>query len=130
MNLWQVMILQSSTISIEKLRIHAYHGVMAQEREVGADFLITLRVHYNINKAMNSDEVADTLNYALLCQVVNDVMAVPSRLLEHVAGRICRVVFRRFPQATGIELKLTKLNPPMGADCEGASVEVEVKNEE
>ena len=123
------MILQSSTISIEKLRIHAFHGVMAQEQEVGADFLVTIRVHYNITEAMNSDDVADTLNYALLCKAVKEVMAVPSRLLEHVVGRICRVVFSRFPQATGIELKLTKLNPPMGADCEGASVEVMVSNE-
>lgn len=123
------MILQSSTISVEKLRIHACHGVMAQEREVGADFLVTIRVHYNIMKAMNTDDVADTLNYAVLCQVVKDEMAVPSKLLEHVAGRICRAVFSRFQQATGIELKLTKLNPPMGADCEGASVEVMVRNE-
>ncbi len=75
---------------------------------------------------MTTDHVADTLNYAELCKVVEEQMAVPSNLLEHAAGRICKAVFDRFTQATAIRLKLTKLNPPMGADCAGASVEVEV----
>ena len=123
------MTLKSSTISIDRLRIHAYHGVMAQEREVGADFLISIQVHINIERAMDTDNVADTLNYAVLCNTIKQVMSVPSSLLEHVAGRICRVVFSRFPQATAISLQITKLTPPMGADCDGATVDVFVTNE-
>jgi len=124
------MTLQNSIISIDNLRIHAFHGVLPQERNVGADFLISLHIHYNIYKAMESDDVADTLNYAEACQIVTQEMETPSNLLEHVAGRICKALFSRFPQATAISLKLTKLNPPMGADCDGASVEVEVRRKE
>ena len=123
------MTLRNSTISIENLRIHAFHGVMEQERNVGADFLLSLHIHYNISKAMETDEVADTLNYAEVCEVVTQEMKTPSKLLEHVAGRICKALFLRFPQATAINLKLTKQNPPMGADCDGASVEVHVTND-
>ena len=124
------MTLQNSIISIDNLRIHAFHGVLPQERNVGADFLISLHIHYNIYKAMESDDVADTLNYAEACQIVTQEMETPSNLLEHVAGRICKALFSRFPQATAISLKLTKLNPPMGADCDGASVKVEVRRKE
>jgi len=124
------MTLQNSIISIDNLRIHAFHGVLPQERNVGADFLISLHIHYNIYKAMESDDVADTLNYAEACQIMTQEMETPSNLLEHVAGRICKALFSRFPQATAISLKLTKLNPPMGADCDGASVEVEVRRKE
>ena len=123
------MTLQSSTISIERLRVHAFHGVMAQERNVGDDFLVSLHIHYNIYKAMESDNVADTLDYGELCQLVTAQMSTPSKLLEHVAGRICKAIFARFPQATAIELKLTKQNPPMGADCQGASIEIHVTND-
>ena len=123
------MTLRNSIISIENLRIHAFHGVMEQERNVGADFLLSLHIHYNISKAMETDEVADTLNYAEVCEVVTQEMKTPSKLLEHVAGRICKALFLRFPQATAINLKLTKQNPPMGADCDGASVEVHVTND-
>lgn len=118
------MTLQSSTIFIDSLRLHAFHGVMEQERQVGADFLVSLQVHYNICKALETDSLTDTLSYAELCDIVRREMAIPSRLLEHVAGRIAKAVFAQFPQTMAIDLRLVKQNPPMGADCEGAGVEI------
>ena len=123
------MTLQNSTISIEQLRIHAFHGVMEQERNVGDDFVVSLHIHYNISKAMCTDDLADTLDYGKLCQLVKAEMAIPSKLLEHVAGRICKAIFAHFPQTIAINLKLTKQNPPMGADCQGASIEIHVTND-
>lgn len=123
------MQLQSSCIYINDLRLHAYHGVLAQERKVGADFIVTLRVHCNVSRSMLSDRVADTLNYSSLCQLVRREMAVSSRLLEHVAGRISRAVFDEFPEATALDIWLTKENPPMGADCGGAGVELHLIND-
>ena len=76
---------------------------------------------------MQSDEVADTLNYAELFELVKEEMAIPSRLLEHVAGRIVKSINERFPKVSSIELKITKKNPPMGADCDGAGVEVRIE---
>jgi dihydroneopterin aldolase len=118
-----------SCIFIDNLRLHAFHGVLPQENRVGGDYLVTLRVHYNILRAMETDDVADTLNYAGLCRLVEREMACPSRLLEHVAGRIAQAVFSNYPQSTGLDLRLTKLNPPMGADCSGAGVEIHLIND-
>ena len=118
-----------SSIFIDNLRLHACHGVLEQERRVGGDFIVSLRVHYNIVRAMETDDVADTLSYADLCQLVTIEMAKPSRLLEHVAGRIARKVFESFPLATALDLRLTKANPPMGADCSGAGVELHLIND-
>lgn len=111
------------------VRFHAFHGVMPQEGIVGADFRVDLRVGYPLELAMQSDEVADTLNYAALYEFVRREMAVPSRLLEHVAGRIAKAIEEAFPQVSSIDLELTKLNPPMGADCEGAGVEIHLIND-
>ena len=122
------MILAESTISLNDVRLYAFHGVMEQERRVGGEYSVSLRVHYNIYKAMMTDDVADTLNYAELLAVVKSEMAKPSKLLEHVAGRIGEAVFRQFPQTKAIELTVTKLNPPMGDDCAGASVSVHLIN--
>jgi dihydroneopterin aldolase len=123
------MLLQSSSICVRHLRLYAYHGVLPQEQRVGGEYDVDLRVHYTITRAMESDDVADTINYAELCQIVKREMAVPSKLLEHVAGRIGRAVFEAFPEATALELSLTKINPPMGADCDGAGVELYLIND-
>lgn len=118
------MTLDSSSIFIDGLRLYAFHGVMEQEQRVGADFRLDLRVHYNIYKATQTDDVAHTLSYADLLQTVRQEMAQPSKLLEHVAGRMADAIFRTYPEATAVDLKLTKLNPPMGAYCDGAGVEL------
>ena len=113
-----------SYITLEGLRFHARHGVMAQERQTGGDFVVTLRVGYPLEAAMVSDDVKDTLDYGALYQVVEREMSEPSNLLEHVAGRIAKAVEGAFPKVISIDLKLMKRNPPMGADAEGASIEM------
>lgn len=111
-------------ITLERQRFYAYHGVLDQERRVGGWFTVTLRVAYDWSRAAASDDVGDTLDYAALYAVVQREMAVPSRLLEHVAGRISRAVAAAFPGVTALDLWLTKDNPPMGADGGGATVEL------
>ena len=118
------MTLTNGYVILRNVRFHAFHGVMPQERQVGGDFLLTLRVGYPLAKAMESDEVGDTLNYASLYSLVKQEMNQPSQLLEHVAGRIAKAVMNAFPAVTSVDLELTKQNPPMGADCDGATVEM------
>ena len=123
------MRISQSYIILREVRFHAFHGVMPQERKVGADFTVSLRVGVDLSLPAESDDVADTLNYATLYEVVKQQMEIPSQLLEHVAGRIGKAVMDTFPQVTGVDVKLTKLNPPMGADCAGASVELHLIND-
>ena len=119
----------SSRIFIAGLRMRACHGVLPQERIVGGDFEVNLSVEYDITRAMATDDVADTLSYADLSDLVRREMAVPSNLLEHVAGRIAKAIIGRWPQVQSVSLSITKLNPPMGADCDGAGVERHLIND-
>lgn len=116
-------------ISLHGMRFHAFHGVLPQERVVGGDYEIDLRVGYPLVKALSSDNVADTLNYASLYALVEREMQQPSSLLEHVSGRIAEAVCKAFPKTLSIDLTLTKLNPPLEADCDGASVEIHFIND-
>ena len=116
-------------INLNKLRFKAFHGVLPQERLVGGDFIVTLRIGYPWQQAMVSDDVADTLDYAAAYAVVKNEMAQPSQLLEHVAGRIAKALLLQFPGITSIDLWLTKTTPPMGADSEGAGVELHLIND-
>ena len=121
------MKVESSFVFLKNVRFYAFHGVMAQERQVGGDFLLSLRVGYSLDRAMESDDVKDTLNYATLFDLAKREMDIPSQLLEHVAGRIVKAITTAFPEVTSIDLELTKLNPPIGADCDGAGIFIKVK---
>ncbi len=120
--------LQSSEIYIRNLRFHAYHGVLPQESVLGNDFVVNVRLHCSIEKAMQSDNLHDTINYATVFEIIRQQMAIPSKLLEHVAGRIGQQLFNAFPEVEAIDLDITKLNPPMGADCDGAGVALHLIN--
>ncbi|HIZ33855.1 MAG TPA: dihydroneopterin aldolase [Candidatus Bacteroides merdigallinarum] len=111
-------------IVLKGLCFYARHGVGAQETLVGNEFTVDLRLRTDLTKAIETDEVNDTLSYADVFEAVKDEMSHPSRLLEHVAGRIARRLFYDFPALDGIELKLMKRNPPMGADIDSAGVEL------
>ena len=114
-------------IFLSNVRFYAFHGVMPQETQVGGEFVVSLRVGYPIQAAMETDDVADTLNYAELFQLVKQQMDIPSKLLEHVAGRIVKAIHEQFPQVSSVHLRITKKNPPMGADAAGAGVELNIE---
>lgn len=123
------MKLMSSKIYLRNVRFHAFHGVLPQEGIVGNDYLVNLVLDYDFSSAMQTDELQGTLNYAEVYQKVREEMAVPSKLLEHVAGRIAHRLFSDFPEIQKLQLSITKVNPPMGADSDGAGVEVVLTND-
>ena len=69
-----------SYIELKEIRIHAYHGVCKQERRVGNDYIVRIKVKFDISKAAESDSVSDTINYADIYDVVKCEMSTPSNL--------------------------------------------------
>ena len=111
------------------LRFHARHGVMEQERTTGGEFVVDVCVQYDVTAAVQSDHVEDTLNYAEIYEIINREMQTPSNLLEHLAGRIGGSMMEAFPQVQEIVITVTKKNPPLGAQLEGASVTLHLIND-
>ena len=95
-----------TSIELNEMRFFAYHGVGSQERRVGNDYVVSLRVDCPI-------------------EGVAAEMATPSLLLEHVAGRICRSLTRTFPAVSGGRLRIAKLTPPIPGEIGEAAVVVE-----
>ena len=112
------------------MRFHARHGVLEQERLTGGDFVVSLSARYPLAAAAQSDDVADTLNYAEAYAIVKREMQTPSRLIEHVAGRIGESLLRTMPRIEELTVEVRKQNPPMGADCDGAGVRLHWKNKQ
>jgi dihydroneopterin aldolase len=115
-----------SKIYLDDIRFYAYHGVMEQERQVGGEYLVSLAIETDLSEAVHTDDLADTVNYAALYALIEREMSVPSKLLEHVAGRIGQRSLEEFDKIATLTVRVTKQNPPIGADCKGASVEIKM----
>lgn len=112
----------TTKIELREITFYAYHGVAPQEAVVGNTFVVDLLLTAPLEKAVYSDDLSDTINYADVYETIKAEMEIPSKLLEHVAGRILMALKKRFPQISEIELVLSKLNPPFGGDVRSASI--------
>jgi dihydroneopterin aldolase len=110
-------------IHLRGVRYYARHGFLPQEQTVGAYFTVDLRLKTDFSRAAQTDELEGTVSYAEVYEVVKEVMAQPSRLLEHVCGRIAQALFEHFPQVEEVSVRVNKENPPMGAEAMEIGVE-------
>lgn len=118
------MKINNSYIYLKEIRCYAYHGVAPQENLIGNEYVIDLKLKVDISRASQTDDVEDTVSYADVHELVKTEMAISSKLLEHVGGRIATKLFEVFPTIEEIKLRLSKRNPPMGADIDAAGIEL------
>ena len=118
------------SVILSNLRFFAYHGVMEQENKVGHYFTVSIEIICDFSKAIASDKVKDTINYGKVFEVVKNEMEQPSKLMEHLAGRIIIALFRNFVLAQQVKLKIIKENPPINADCDGCGISVDLNRNE
>ena len=118
----------TSKILLENLKIYAYHGVLPEETLIGTYYFLNLEVHADLWKAVGTDDLNDTINYAEINDIIHEEMKIPSKLMEHVAGRILKKITKKFPQVSFLKIKITKTNPPMPGEMDGVSVQIEFQS--
>jgi 7,8-dihydroneopterin aldolase/epimerase/oxygenase len=109
-------------IEIEGMKFYAFHGHFESEQKVGNEFKVDLKIETDCNRAAVSDNLIDALNYQMAYEVVKTEMLVPSHLLENVAKRILDSLYSNFESISKAEVKISKMNPPMGGQIEKVSV--------
>lgn len=114
-------------IQLKGVHLYAHHGVLEQEKAVGAWFTIDLEIEIADHSCLESDKIDGTVSYADVYNIVCKEMEIPSRLLENVCYRVCKALYEAFRQVTSITITLTKDTPPMGGDRLGAAVTIKSK---
>ena len=112
-------------IILKNIRVYACHGCLAEEGIIGSDYRVDLKVYADLKKAIQTDELIDTVDYVHLNKIVKEEMAIRAKLLENVAGRISDRIFSELPLVQKLKLKIAKVNPTIGGDV--AQVIVKIK---
>jgi dihydroneopterin aldolase len=114
-------------IALEGLEFHAFHGVYPHERESGNWFEVDIAVDTDFSDAAKNDELAGTVDYEAIYRVVKEEMDKPSKLLETVGENIVEQVLTTFAAVKNVEVKISKLNPPIGGKAKKATVFISKK---
>ncbi len=82
------------SIEIRGLRLRGRFGVAAAERAAELEVVADIAVQLPLQRAAQTDDVADTLDYAALCAAAQRLAAARSwRLLESYAGALLDLIF-------------------------------------
>ncbi len=111
-----------SKILVQGIKLHAYHGCMHEESIIGGKYVIDVCIDANLDKPSTSDKLDETIDYVAVFEIVKKEMAIRSKLIEHVAKRILSTLENSFPTSVKIEVKVSKLNPPIPGNVEQVSV--------
>jgi 7,8-dihydroneopterin aldolase/epimerase/oxygenase len=106
----------SDTIFIKGLLIHARHGLLEHEAEVGQRFVIDLELSIDLAESSLTDKLADTVSYS-------DVVASASAafkghnyyLLERAAGAVAEAILSTFDRISAVKVTVHKPHAPIPA---------------
>ena len=116
-------------IILKNVRCYSFHGCLKEEGLIGSEYLVSLKVNVSLKKSAVSDRLSETVDYVLLNQIIKHEMAKPSKLLETVANRINKSVFKKDLRITKSIVTITKVCPPINGDVEGVSVKLKQKKD-
>ena len=109
-------------IELKNIICYANHGVTEQEKIIGNKYRIDLKLFLDLKKAMISDNLEDTINYADIFSIVKKEMSFSSHLIEHVACRIIQTIKQTYPEISSVKIRLAKIRPPVEGEIQEAAV--------
>lgn len=109
-------------LQIRNIECHAFHGCMDEEAKIGQRFSVDVDLCFDMTAAIEKDTLSDTADYVTIHQIVRDEMAIRSKLIEHVAGRILNRMQKQYPMLTSLRVAIHKYNPPVNGQLGSATV--------
>ena len=80
---------ETGTVTLRGLKVRGHHGVFAEERRDGQDFIIDAVLGLDTGKAARSDDLGDTADYGALAQRLAAIVAgEPVDLIETLVERL------------------------------------------
>ena len=101
-------------ITIKGLEVYAHHGLLPEEKRLGQRFLFDIGLSLKRCAALETDDIADTVDYAAVCDFVAGMAAAGScNLLERLAAAVADAILERFPIVDRVKVRIAKAPPPL-----------------
>jgi len=112
----------SDRITLRGMRFLGRHGVTLEERMEPQPIEVDVEMALDLQRPAESDELADTVDYAAVFGRVAEIVEGQSfRLLEALAGRIADAVVAEHPAAE-VEVRVRKPKAPLPGTFETVEV--------
>ena len=114
-------------ITVEGIRVFAYHGHLPEEAVLGGHFMVNVWVEADTVEVEKTDDLNHTVDYVKIITIVKDKMAIRSNMIEHSARRIVDAILP-LNKVKKVTVEVEKVLPPIDATFDKISVTSEGEN--
>ena len=108
-------------ITVEGIRVFAYHGHLPEEAVVGGHFIVNVWVTADTSEVEKSDDLNDTVDYVKIIEIVKEQMAIRADMIEVPAKRIVDAILL-LSKVQKVKVEVEKQQPPIDATFDKISV--------
>ncbi len=101
-----------TTLSINNIRVKAFHGWYAAERKLGGMYSISVNVYSSVDENENFEDLDASVNYENVYANVVEIMKLEFKLIESCCKAIHENLQTLKPNAIW-EVTIVKENPPL-----------------
>lgn len=109
-------------IEINGIQIYAFHGCLEEEAKIGGHYTVDISLTTDFSKCFETDNLEDTIDYVTVNKIVEEEMAIRSKLIEHVGNRIFQRLKQTFKNLENCEVKIIKHTPPIGGNVKDVAI--------
>ena len=114
-------------ITVEGIRLYAYHGHLPGEAKLGGHFIVNVWVTADTSEVEKTDDLNDTVDYVKIIEIVKEQMAIRANMIEHPARRIVDAILP-LNKVKKVKVEVEKIEPPIDDIFDKISVTTEGKN--
>jgi len=115
-----------TAIRIERLALHARHGAKEAERSLGQRFYLDIVLKADIEKALTSDDLADSVHYGQVIKAASKTFTARDyNLIEAAGAAVADSLLAQFPKIVSVAVTVHKPAAPVAAILDMISVVVE-----
>lgn len=114
-------------ITVEGIRVFAYHGHLPEEAVLGGHFIVNVCVEADTEEVEKTDDLNHTVDYVKIIAIVKKQMAIRSNMIEQSAKRIVDAILP-LNKVKKVTVELEKVLPPIDATFDKISVTSEGEN--
>ena len=114
-------------ITIEGVKIFAYHGHLPEEAILGGHFTVNVWVEADTSFVEKTDNLNDTVDYVKIISIVKNEMAIRADMIETPAKRIVDAILS-IKKVKKVKVEIEKNGTPINANFNKISVTIRGEN--
>ena len=114
-------------ITVEGVRVFAYHGHLPEEAVLGGHFVINVWVEVDTSDVEKTDDLNHTVDYVKMIDIVKEQMAIRADMIEVPTKRIVDAILP-LNKVQKVTVEVEKVLPPIDASFDKISVTSQGEN--